>query len=103
MKLQKISLLKSKVLYDFVLLKPFVIEETRGIIKPQQYEDKPEYGEVIDVGEGRLLPDGTLAKLNVKKGDIVLFQKYSSEKVRDPATGIDYMLVKEEDIRLVLK
>lgn len=99
----KLNLLKSRVLYDFVLLKPFVVEEVRGLIKkPQQYDDKPEFGEVIATGDGRLMPDGSLAKLYVKKGDIVLFQKYSSEKVRDPESGVDYMIVKEEDIRCIL-
>lgn len=90
----KINLLKSKILHDFILLKPFVVEEVRGLVKrPQQYDDKPEYGEVIAVG------DKTKA---IKKGDVVLFQKYSSEKVRDPETGVDYMIVKEEDIRCIL-
>lgn len=89
-----INLLTSKVLHDFVLLKPIVVEEVRGLVKkPQQYDDKPEYGEVVAVGD----------KVNaIKKGQVVLFQKYSSEKVRDPETGVDYMIVKEEDIRCIL-
>lgn len=90
----KLSLLNSKMLHDFILLKPFVIEEVRGLVKrPQQYEDKPEFGEVIAVGN-------ETKKVKIK--DVVLFQKYSSEKVRDPETGIDYMIVKEEDIRCIL-
>jgi co-chaperonin GroES (HSP10) len=90
----QLNLLKSKVLHDFVLLKPFVVEEVRGLIKrPQQYEDKPEFAEVVGVGDKVKV---------VKKNDVVLFQKYSSEKIRDPETGVDYMIVKEEDIRCIL-
>jgi co-chaperonin GroES (HSP10) len=90
----KLNLLKSKVLHDFVLLRPVVVEEVRGLIKkPQQYDDKPEYGEVISIGD---------RVKSIKKGDCVLFQKYSSEKVRDSETGVDYMIVKEEDIRCIL-
>lgn len=93
-KQRSLNLLKSKVLHDFVLLKPFLVEEVRGIIKkPQQYDDKPEFAEVVGIGDK--------AK-QIKKGDIVLFQKYSAEKVRDPESGVDYSIVKEEDIRLVL-
>jgi chaperonin GroES len=92
--MKKLNLPKSKVLHDFILLKPFVVEEVRGLIKkPQQYEDKPEYGEVVSVGHKVTV---------IKKGDVVLFQKYASEKVRDPETGVDYMIVKEEDIRCIV-
>ncbi len=103
-KRKELKLLKSAILHDFVLLKPIIVEISgkAKIVKPQQYEDKPEYGEVILVGQGRLMPDGSIKPLNVKIGQTVLFQKYSTEKVRDPDTGVDYVLVKEEDIRLIL-
>jgi co-chaperonin GroES (HSP10) len=94
MKKLKTNLLKSTMLHDFILLTPFMVEEVQGVVKrPQQYDDKPEFGEVISVGNDTK---------KIKKGDVVLFQKYSSEKVRDPETGVDYMIVKEEDVRCIL-
>lgn len=98
----KIQLRRARLLYDFVLLRPIIIEETGGILRPQQYEDKPEYGEVIGYGSGKVLDNGTVLEPQVHLGDIVLFQRYSSEKVRDPDTGEDLLLVKEEDIRAIL-
>lgn len=101
-RLQKVSLLEGKILYDNVLIKPFLIQEEKGavtIVKPQQYEDKPEWGEVLAVGHGRLLENGHIEPLQVKVGDLVLFQKYSSMKFRHH--GEDFMTIKEEDIFFV--
>lgn len=78
-----INLLTGRLLYDQILIKPIIIEQSsNGLVNPQQYEDKPEFGEVLLVGNGRLLDTGTLIKPIVKKGDIVLFQKYSAQRVR---------------------
>lgn len=92
-----IDLLTGKLLYDQVLIRPIVFEESsNGLVNTQQYEDKPEFGEVLLVGNGRLLETGTVVKPIVKKGDTVLFQKYSAQKIR--VNGIDYLIVREEDI-----
>lgn len=91
-----INLLTGRLLYDQVLIKPIVLEEaSNGLVNTQQYEDKPEFGEVLLVGNGRLLDNGTVVKPLVKKGDIVLFQKYSAQKIR--VNGTDYLLIREDD------
>jgi len=92
-----IDLLTGKLLYDEVLIEPIIFEESsNGLVNPQQYEDKAEFGKVLLVGNGRLLDNGTVVKPLVKKGDTVLFQKYSAQKVR--VSGVDYLIIREEDI-----
>ncbi len=89
-----IDLSKAKILHDFVMVLPLIVEEASGGIKrPQQYEDKPEYGKVILCGADCS---------SVSIGDVVLFQKYSTERVRDPQSGEDYLLLKEADIRCII-
>lgn len=85
-----------KVLHDNILIKPLIVEEVNGLVRPQQYEDKPELGEVIAVGDGREFDNGQTRKLKVKVKDIVLFNKYSSTKVA--FEGTDYLILREEDI-----
>jgi chaperonin GroES len=92
------NLLSGEVAYDNLVIRPIVIEEELGLVKPQQYEDKPEYGEVVAVGEGRMLEDGTMVPLKSKVGDIVFFEKYSSVKVRH--NGVDYLIVRDDDVRI---
>ena len=93
----KIDLLTGKLLYDQVLIEPIVLEDSaNGLVNAQQYEDKPEFGKVLLVGNGRLLDTGTVVKPLVKVGDTVLFQKYSAQKVR--VNSVDYLLIREEDI-----
>lgn len=72
------------------------------ILRPHQYEDKPEFGEVVSMGPGKYTDNGELIKPQFKVGDVVLFQKYSTEKIRNPADGKDYLILKQEDIRCVL-
>lgn len=92
-----IDLLTGKLLYDQVLIEPIVLKESaNGLINTQQYEDKPEFGKVLLVGNGRLLDTGTVVKPLVKAGDVVLFQKYSAQRIR--VGGKDYLIIREEDI-----
>jgi len=86
-----------RILHDNILIKPLIVEEVNGLVRPQQYEDKPELGEVIKVGDGREFDSGIIRKLKIKEGDTVLFNKYSSTKVA--FEGIDYLILREEDIR----
>lgn len=104
-KLKKIDLdvlLKGRVLYDNVVVRPLAQDKTstkKGeveIIRPDQYEDKPEFGEVLMVGEGRIFDNGTVVPLRVKVGDVVYFQKYSTTKLR--IDGTDIHIIREEDI-----
>jgi len=91
-----IDIKKFVILYDNVFVKGINIEEKDGILKPDSYEDKPELGEVINVGEGRIFDNGVIVPLRVQIGDIVYFNKYSSTKFN--FDGNDYFVVREEDV-----
>lgn len=87
-----------------MVLKTVSLEEKTksGIILPGTAEkEKPEQGEVIAVGPGRMLKDGSYAKMEVKKGDKVLFAKYSPAEIK--IDGKEYLVVKEEDLLAVLE
>jgi len=92
----KVDIDKMNILYDNVLVKPKVMEEIDDVLTPQQYEDKPEFGEVIKVGEGRIFDNGTIIPLKVQPGDIVYFNKYSTTKMK--LGTIEYHIIREEDI-----
>jgi len=96
---KKIDPRKFKLLYDNVLVKAIKIEAAYGLKRSDQYDDKDEYGEVLAVGEGRLLETGQFAKMRIQVGDIVLFGKYSTEPLRH--NGEDYLLLREEDIKAI--
>lgn len=91
-----IDFFKGKILNDCVLVQPLTVKEDNGLVKPQGYEDKPEYAKVLMVGEGRLFDDGTRLPPSVKEGDTIFFQKFSAQKVR--INGADYLIIREEDI-----
>lgn len=94
---RKVDISKFNILYDNVFVKGIELPEALdGVVRPAQYDDKPELGEVLSVGEGRLLDDGTTVSLKVRKGDTVYFNKYSSTKFS--YAGEDYYVVREEDI-----
>lgn len=79
-------------------------EETRtqgGIIIPDTAKEKPMQGEVIAVGPGARDENGKVAALDVKKGDIVLFGKWSGNEVK--IDGVEYLIMKESDIMGVLE
>jgi len=67
-----------------------------GIILPDNAKEKPQRGEVIAVGEGKLLDSGNRATPDVKKGDLVLFGKYSGTEVT--VDGEDFLIMRESDI-----
>ncbi|MFM8315785.1 MAG: co-chaperone GroES [Deltaproteobacteria bacterium] len=85
-------------LHDRLIVKRFEEEErTRGgIIIPDNAKEKPQQGEVIAVGAGKVLEDGKKAPLEVKKGDRVLFGKYSGTEIK--IDGTEYLMMREEDI-----
>ena len=85
-----------QLLDDKVLVSGIEVEEIAGILKPSSYEHKPELGLVITVGEGRMLESGQRVPMRLKKGDVVLFNKYSSEEYN--LDGQFYYIVRAEDI-----
>ncbi|GIX30673.1 MAG: 10 kDa chaperonin 3 [Porticoccaceae bacterium] len=92
-----------KPLYDRVVVRRIDAEQKSkgGIIIPDTAKEKPTQGEVIAVGEGALLDDGTLRPLRVKVGDRVLFAKYAGTEIEQ---GDDTLLVmRESDILAVIE
>jgi chaperonin GroES len=71
-----------------------------GIVIPDTATEKPIKGEVIAVGEGKVLDNGTVRKPAVKAGDKVLFGKYSGTEVK--LNGTEYLVVREDDIFAIL-
>jgi chaperonin GroES len=85
-------------LHDRVIVKR--IEEGEqirgGIIIPDTAKEKPQEGEVIAVGEGKYKEDGTRQPLDVKKGDRILFGKYSSSEIK--IDGEDLLIMREDEV-----
>ncbi|MCL2726488.1 MAG: co-chaperone GroES [Polyangiaceae bacterium] len=90
-------------LQDRVILKRVKEEEKTkgGIIIPDTAKEKPIEGEVVAVGNGKVLEDGSVKKLEVKVGDRVLFGKYSGTEVK--IDGDERLIVREDDILAVLE
>jgi chaperonin GroES len=85
-------------LQDRVIIKR-VKEEGKtkgGIIIPDTAKEKPVEGKVIAVGNGKVLENGTVRKLDVKAGDTILFGKYTGTEVK--IDGEDHLILREEDI-----
>lgn len=83
---------------DRVVLKVLDAEEKTagGILLPDSAQEKPQRGKVTAVGEGKLNKDGKRMKLDVKKGDIVLFGKYAGSDVK--VNGEDLKILRESEI-----
>jgi chaperonin GroES len=95
--------MKIRPLHDRVLVKR-AAEETMskgGIVIPDTAAEKPIQGKVVAVGNGKLLEDGTLRKLDVKEGDKILFGKYAGTEVK--LDGEEYIVMREDDIMAVLE
>ena len=95
--------MKVQPLYDRILVRRIGSEETTkgGIIIPETAQEKPQEGEVEAVGKGKLLDNGTVRPLDVKKGDKVLFSKYGGNDIN--IEGEEYLILKEDDILAVVK
>ena len=85
-------------LYDRLLVKRFNEEEKTkgGIIVPDSAKEKPAQGEVISCGGGRVSDSGKVTPLSVKKGDKVLFGKYSGTEVK--LGNEEYLIMREDDV-----
>ena len=94
--------MKIRPLQDRILVKRLEADEktASGIIIPDNAREKPMEGQVIAVGNGRLLDDGKLAKPDVKVGDKVLFGKYSGSEVK--IEGTEHLVMQEDDLLGVL-
>ena len=85
-------------LYDRIVVKRIEEQEStrNGIIIPDSAQEKPQQGDVIAVGNGKRLEDGTLVALDVKVGDRVLFGKYSGTETK--VVGTEYLIMREDDV-----
>ncbi len=90
--------MKIRPLSDRVLIKRLDVDEMTkgGIIIPDTAKEKPQEGEVVAVGDGRILDDGSVQPLHVKPKDKVLFSKYGGTEIT--LDGVDYLILREEDI-----
>ena len=94
--------MKIRPLHDRVIIKRLEEEKTSpgGILIPDSAAEKPVRGEVMATGNGKLLENGSVRPLDVKVGDKVLFGKYSGNEVK--VDGVDYLVMREDDIVAVL-
>ena len=94
--------MKIRPLADKVLVQRLEAEAVTagGIVLPDSAKEKPQRGKVISVGDGKLLDDGSLSKLQVKKGDSVLFTSYAGTEVK--LGGREYMIMTDSDIMAVI-
>jgi len=90
-------------LYDRVLVRRVKEEEKTagGLYIPDTAKEKPQEGKVVATGEGRRGDDGKLQKLSVKKGDRILFGKYSGSEVT--LDGTEHLIMREDDILGILE
>ena len=95
--------MKIRPLQDRVLIRRVAEEEKTkgGIIIPDSEKEKPAEGEVIAVGTGRITDKGDLRALDVKKGDRVLFGKYSGNEIK--IDGQEHLILKEDEILGVIE
>ena len=95
--------MKVRPLHDRILVKR-LDEEAKtkgGIIIPDTAKEKPMEGRVVAVGGGKVAEDGTVTPLDVKKGDRILFSKYSGSEIK--LEGEEHLIIREDDVLAVLE
>jgi chaperonin GroES len=90
-------------LHDRLLVKRLAEHEDKhgSIVIPDSAKEKPQEGQVVAIGPGRMTEDGKPLPLAVKQGDRILFGKYSGSEVK--LDGEDYLIMKEEDVLGILR
>ena len=90
-------------LQDRVLIKRIEAEEeVRGsIVIPDTAKEKPQEGEVVAVGEGKVLDSGTRVEMSVKPGDRILFGKYAGSEVK--IDDVEYLIMREDEVLGILE
>jgi chaperonin GroES len=92
------DIMNIRPLYDRIVVKRIEEQETtrNGIFIPDSAKEKPQEGEVMAIGKGKRLDDGTMVALDVKVGDRILFGKYSGNEIQ--LEGKDYIIMREDDV-----
>ena len=95
--------MKIRPLHDRVIVKRVDEEETTkgGIIIPDSAKEKPSEGKIIAVGKGKLLDNGEMLALEVKKGDKVLFGKYAGTEIQ--VDSEEHLIMREDDIIAIIE
>jgi len=95
--------MKVRPLHDRILVKRLDQEAKSkgGIIIPDTAKEKPMEGRVIAVGAGKMNEEGVVTPLDVKKGDRILFSKYSGSEIK--LDGDEHIIIREEDVLAVLE
>jgi chaperonin GroES len=90
-------------LYDRIVIKRIEEKEVvqGGIIIPDSAKEKPQEGEVVAVGQGKRLENGTVVALDVKVGDRILFGKYSGSEIK--LDGEEYVIMREDEVLGILE
>lgn len=93
---------KMKPLSDRVIVKPMEQKESKkgSIIIPDTAKEKPMEGEVMAVGPGKVADNGTRVAMDVKKGDKVLYGKYSGTEIR--IDDVEYLIMHADDVMAVI-
>jgi chaperonin GroES len=94
--------MKVRPLHDRLMVRRIEEKETArgGIIIPDSAKEKPQQGEVLAIGNGKTLENGTKLALDVKVGDRILFGKYSGAEIK--VDGKDVLILQEEEVLAVL-
>ena len=93
-----------KPLSDHIVVKPITDSATTksGIVLPQTIEkERPEQGEVLAVGEGRILDNGNRLPVSVKPGQKIIFKKYTLDEIK--IDGVEYLILSESEILVILE
>jgi chaperonin GroES len=90
-------------LYDRIVVRRLEQQEEKqgGIIIPDSAKEKPQEAEVVAIGRGKRLENGTVVPLDVKVGDRILFGKYSGSEVK--IDGQEYLIMREDEVLGVLE
>ena len=90
-------------LYDRIVVKRIDEKETsrNGIIIPDSAQEKPQEGEVLAVGHGKRMEDGTQVAIDLKVGDRILFGKYSGNETK--LDGTEFIIMREDEVFAVLE
>ena len=95
--------MKIRPLYDRIIVKRLEAETTTksGLIIPDTAKEKPVEGEIVAVGNGKVLEDGAVRSLEVKAGDRILFGKYSGTEIN--IDGIEHLILREDEVLAVVE
>ncbi|MEG0383206.1 co-chaperone GroES [Solibacillus cecembensis] len=87
---------------DRIIIELVEVEEKTafGIVLPDSAKEKPQTGKVVAVGTGRVLDNGTLAPLEVKVDDEIIFSKFSGTEVK--YDGVEYLILRESDVLAII-